>query len=305
MSLPSSAPLFANSLYLLHEPPAPAANTLSPSHFAKSVDPLPSTRSASKVPNFLVPFNALKKFSIYHQSVTICQSALLRVQMNDSNHIVPSIDNDEDVALKNKRDFKYYFQLNIETRLDYLLRVSLLLYDNLNAGDFYAINHLISDAFLSNVEIETLGPKSIQVGRDHVFNYFLTLLDQAPDLFVTTDSKPALLHDRVVALNVRVRGTKIDYSNNYLDTNLKYYMDQMSSTSSSAVNLLTETNTCNKFTSGHNKRTYREFVTTKQHVCFNLHFTVNFVLNTDLTHVVKFIKILKSVKLSVPRESSI
>jgi hypothetical protein len=219
---------------------------------------------------------------------------------------VPTAEDDiYDPSIQNKREYKNLYQDIYETRIAYLIRLPLLLYDNLNAGDLFALNQLINESFLPHVEIETLGPTTIKSGRQNVFNYFLTLLDVAPDLFVTTDCKPVLLNDRIIALNIHVRGTKIDYTCKYLDTHLKYYMDQMSSNSSTAVNLVPETNSTVKFTSGHNKRTYREFITHKKHIRFHLHFSIHLVLNPGLTHVVKFIKMLKSVQLSMPSKSCI
>ena len=269
-----------------------------------------STHSHTNPSSLLLPpstnLNPFQNHLIHDSNniVAFDQSSMLRMQINDSRNIVPSsLENDDiDPSNKNRRSYKNYFKEIYEDRTEYLMRVPSLLYDNLNAGDFSAIHRIIIDVCLPCVEIETLGPTTIKSGHANVFNYFITLLDVAPDLIVMTD-KPKLVNDRVIALNIHMYGTKIDYGSNYLDNHIKYYMEQMSSGSSSATNYLSEGAIMKNFVSGHNKRTYREFVTEEKQVCFNIHFTVHLVLNSSLTHVVKFIKLLKSVKLSVPRQS--
>ena len=125
----------------------------------------------------------------------------------------------------------------------------------------------------------------------YFFNYFITLLDIAPDLIVKTD-KPKLIYNHIIALDIRVYGTKVDYRNKYLDIHIEHYTDRMET---STKNLISDTSS--------NKRTYGEFQNQNKKVCFNIHFTVQFVLNSDFTYVAKIVKSLKTVKLSVPRES--
>lgn len=157
---------------------------------------------------------------------------------------------------------------------------------------------------MENAEIESLGPKSVEIGRHFVYKHFFMLMQVAPDV-VILPGEPVVLHDRVIAITINIRGTQVDYSNEYVNIRLKYYMEKLSSSSSSTANFLTEGNKSLKSYSSaaQNKRTYREFIKTGKQVCFNLNFTVHFVLNKQLTHVEKLIEILKGVKLSVPRKS--
>ena len=254
-------------------------------------------------------------FYLLQNPLVFGHAAFLQSQFKDSKLVVPCV-NDEtdeaDISLRNNRDFKSYFQTDLESRMDYLLRIPMLLYDNLNAGDFHAINSILSNTFHSNAEIETFGPKSIKVGRQYVFHHFLKTFESAPDLVVTTE-KPTFLHDRVIAVNIHIRGTKIDYNNHYLDDYLKYYMSQTSSSSpkkdtldsrSSPVKRCDNNKTVKKaLVFVPEKRTYGVFIKEKRNICFSIHFTIHFVLNHNLANIVKFIEIIKSVKLSVPRKS--
>ena len=155
---------------------------------------------------------------------------------------------------------------------------------------------------MENAEIESLGPKSVEVGRHFVYKHFFMLMQVAPDVVILA-GEPVLLHDRVIAIDINVRGTQVDYTNDYVNVRLKYYMDKLSSSSSSTANFQTDAN--KSLNKGYStaKRTYREFIKTGKQVCFNLSFTVHFVLNMQLTHVEKLIEILKGVKMSVPRKS--
>ena len=157
---------------------------------------------------------------------------------------------------------------------------------------------------MPTIEIETLGPSTAQIGHASFFGYFVTLLELAPDLIVIT-GKPKLINGRLIAADIHIHGTKMDYSNIYLDMHVKYFMEQVSFSSSSRSSISSMNALTTDVAAGHRKRTYREFIAEEKHVCFNMHFTVHFILNSGFTHVERFNKLLKSVKLSVPRVSTI